>query len=348
MPNLILDNVIMTQSMLERLKSSKKLEAASIAKTLKVKIASVLATIEGNINSRSRSEYIIGLLKKELKSLIDNYSMRLLDDMREIALLLITIEQLSFTQIFSDKEIRLPENEQVFSALENRPLSLKNWNKGLYLPSFISAWSSLALSQISNSVTQTFAQGESINYLSSLLYGNKFGVSVLVKISNDYDSIACTAMQHAQSVACTEFYLANPDLIVGEEFAAILDSSTSVICRTLDGTVYPVGVGPRPPLHFRCRSKTLPIINEKLLSPDSELNNVKSVYGDETYYQWLARQSPKRQDLVLGKTKGKLFRDGGLTSEQFRKLQLHKNFKPMTLDEMRKAVPDAFEKASLN
>lgn len=93
----------MTQSMLERLKSSKKLEAASIAKTLKVKIASVLATIEGNINSRSRSEYIIGLLKKELKSLIDNYSMRLLDDMREIALLLITIEQLSFTQIFSDK-----------------------------------------------------------------------------------------------------------------------------------------------------------------------------------------------------------------------------------------------------
>ena len=54
----------MTQSMLERLKSNKKLEVASIAKILKVKIASVLATIEGNINSRSRSEYIIGLLKK--------------------------------------------------------------------------------------------------------------------------------------------------------------------------------------------------------------------------------------------------------------------------------------------
>ncbi|MFB6349508.1 phosphoribosyltransferase [Moraxella sp. ZJ142] len=48
----------------------------------------------------------------------------------------------------------------------------------------------------------------------------------------------------------------------------------------------------------------------------------------------------------MGKTRAKLFRDGGLAIEQFKQLQLDKNFTPLTLDEMRKLESGAFERVS--
>lgn len=347
MSNLILDNVIMMQSMLERLKSNNKYDAIEICKSIIIKIAVILSDFNGNINNRSKAEKIINRLKKELKPELDSQSIQLLDEIKSIALLLALTESASFSQVFNKIQINNVDEESLYKSLDNRPLSLKNWNQELYLSGFINGWSVLALKQITNSVTQTFAQGESVEFLQGLIYSDRDKYSVISKIAKDYDSIACTAMQHAQSVAVMEFYSVNPELVKEEEFAAILDSKTSVICRSLDGQKFPVGVGPRPPLHFGCRSRMLPVLNKKILPPDSEINNVNSVYGDETYYQWLARQSVKRQDIVLGTTRGKLFRNGGLTAEQFAKLQLHKNFKPMTLDEMKKAVPDAFERASI-
>lgn len=63
-----------------------------------------------------------------------------------------------------------------------------------------------------------------------------------------------------------------------------------------------------------------------------------------TYQEWLKRQSPSFQDDVLGKTKGKLFRDGGLTLDKFvdRKGQ---SFNLRTLGQIEKA---AFKKAGLS
>ncbi|MPW47639.1 phage head morphogenesis protein, partial [Moraxella catarrhalis] len=53
------------------------------------------------------------------------------------------------------------------------------------------------------------------------------------------------------------------------------------------------------------------------------------------YYEWLKNQPAQYQDEVLGKTRAKLFRDGGMTVERFRALQLDKNFTPLTLDEIK-------------
>lgn len=54
------------------------------------------------------------------------------------------------------------------------------------------------------------------------------------------------------------------------------------------------------------------------------------------------------QDSILGPTRGKLLRDGGLTSKRFAELQLSKNFQPMTLAEIKAIEPIAFEKANID
>ena len=49
--------------------------------------------------------------------------------------------------------------------------------------------------------------------------------------------------------------------------------------------------------------------------------------------------------MAIGPQRGKLLRDGGLSSEKFGELQLSKSFEPLTLDEMRKLEPEAFKEA---
>lgn len=70
-------------------------------------------------------------------------------------------------------------------------------------------------------------------------------------------AVASAARQRTYSDA------SNRALLAEEIFTATLDSRTTPICRSLDGERFPVGSGPKPPLHFNCRSVRAP-----LLTPD--------------------------------------------------------------------------------
>ena len=62
-----------------------------------------------------------------------------------------------------------------------------------------------------------------------------------------------------------------------------------------------------------------------------------------TYEEWLKRQSAEFQDSVLGKTKGELFRKGGLSLDKF----VDSKGGAKTLSELRSLEKDAFKKAGL-
>lgn len=51
----------------------------------------------------------------------------------------------------------------------------------------------------------------------------------------------------------------NNELLPRELYVAVLDSRTTVICRSLNGKVFTVGTGPYPPLHWNCRSTRVPL-----------------------------------------------------------------------------------------
>lgn len=120
-------------------------------------------------------------------------------------------------------------------------------------------------------------------------------------------------------------------------------------CRTLDQQVFELGKGPRPPLHHNCRSTVLIVLKDEYAGRGN-INKRASKDGpvdNESYYSWLNKQPKDFQDDVLGETRGKLLRSGGLSADKFAALQLDKNFKPLTLDEMRSREPMAFKKAGL-
>lgn len=128
----------------------------------------------------------------------------------------------------------------------------------------------------------------------------------------------------------------------------------SQICQSLDGRQFKVGEGPLPPIHPGCRSTTTPTLSQRFDFLDKGATRAskgadggEQVPADTTYFAWLKTQPKSFQDAAIGPTRAKLLRNGGLTSDQFSKLSLDKNFKALTLDEMKRLQPAAFEKAGL-
>lgn len=90
-----------------------------------------------------------------------------------------------------------------------------------------------------------------------------------------------------------------------EQYVAVLDRRTTVICASLDGNIYPVGQGEYPPKHFNCRSMRVPLVGDSTSAQVSEYGN------------WLKRQPKSTQVEVLGEERAELFRSGELTIDQF-------------------------------
>lgn len=148
--------------------------------------------------------------------------------------------------------------------------------------------------------------------------------------------------------------------LMGYRWVSILDSVTSQICRSLDGQVFAFGKGPLPPIHPNCRSTIMAEIPGRWLkrAPTGHFTRrderqatgakgVERVDGGTSYYEWLKTQPEAFQDDALGVTRATLFRKGGMSAATFAKLNLGRNFQPLTLDEMRKLKPNAFRRAGL-
>lgn len=148
--------------------------------------------------------------------------------------------------------------------------------------------------------------------------------------------------------------------LMGYRWVSILDSATSQICRSLDQQVFKFGEGPLPPAHPNCRSSIIAEMLGRYLrrGPTGRFvrkdersakgaKGAEKVDGKVSYYEWLKTQPEAFQNDALGVTRAALFRKGGMSAATFAKLNLGRNFQPLTLDQMRALKPNAFRRAGL-
>lgn len=124
----------------------------------------------------------------------------------------------------------------------------------------------------------------------------------------------------------------------------------SPICQAIDHRIVPLDSPLNPPFHVNCRTSVVFILKKEFRGDQSGSKRragKERIDAKMSYYDWLLTQSKEFQDDVLGKTRAKLLRDGGLSAEQFAKLSLDKNFNPLTLKQMKAKNPLIFEKAGL-
>lgn len=236
---------------------------------------------------------------------------------------------------------------EAYSAALRNPIQAT----GDMLEPFIKDLSAREVKRVEQEVMKSIAQGRTISQTVTAIRGTKkakYQDGVLGRNWSDARTVVRTATQHVSSAGRKAMWEANSDVIQKYQWVSTLDGRTSQTCRSLDGQVFEIGKGPMPPIHPNCRSTTVPYFEPGEWDKGATRSSATGpVDQSTTYYEWLKQQPAAFQDDAIGPTRGKLLRNGGLTSEEFSDLQLDKNFQPLTLSEMREKNPRAFEQANI-
>jgi SPP1 gp7 family putative phage head morphogenesis protein len=121
-----------------------------------------------------------------------------------------------------------------------------------------------------------------------------------------------TSVNQVANESSQQVYKANQDITKRYRYVSTLDSRTSPICRALDGQEFEYGKGPKPPQHFNCRSTTVPVVDYESLGvppppPAKRAAQGGMVPEDQSYGEWLSRQSKERRAEILGPEKVSYF-----------------------------------------
>lgn len=197
-------------------------------------------------------------------------------------------------------ETVLPASRLLRAIATSRPFEgrlLRDWGDSLKAED---------LRRINAAIQLGMTAGETTGAITSRVIGTGLlkgtdGVTEMTR--RQVQAITRTAVQHVANSARNDFMLENADVMLGELYVATLDTRTTAICRALDGKVFDVGTGPRPPLHIACRSLRVAALDGGPLGQRPyKASTTKQLLGEYTDKNNLPGVS-SRDDLPRG-TKG--------------------------------------------
>lgn len=259
-----------------------------------------------------------------------------------------------------DYSFAIPSDSQIEKSVFGNPMAAQGNYNGFFLGETIADLSQRTVKRITGQINAGAARGLTTPEIVRSIIGTKkagYADGILTMSYRDADFLVRTGLQHAAAMARQSTWERNADIVKGWRFRAVFDSHTTRQCRALGemDEVYPIGQGPIPPIHGRCRSTMVAALDGRFAflnkgatrsaRGDDGVVQVDAGLGD---YEWLKTQSKAFQNEALGsKTLGKLFRDGGLSAERFAEITVGKNYKPLTIAQMRDLEPAAFSRAGL-
>ncbi len=314
----------------------------------------------GEFTTRKALNDIIRRLEKELSATYNDWGALLLDDFKEIAESEGAYASQSLTKATGQKAL-LPTPSQLWSAALQNPIQMSVKGESALISELFESFTAVESKRVSGAVRLGFAQGSTIQQVITAIRGTKkagYKDGILSASRNAAETIARTTTNHVSNTARQRTYKSNQDIVEGWVFSATLDSVTSKPCRyndqlAQDGKVWPIGEGPQPPLHRRCRSSSFPKLKKKYDFDIKSTRAQKGAYGsgqtkEKGYLTWLDSQPKWFQEDVLGKAQTKLFREGGLSPTQFNKLVNSAQGKPLTLAQIKAKDQQAWDMAGLD
>jgi hypothetical protein len=240
--------------------------------------------------------------------------------------------------------------EQAYAAAMARPFQgrlLKEWAQSIEVD---------RMTRIRDSIRMGYVEQKTIGQMVREIRGTraKGYADGLIEIDRRHaEAVVRTAVSHTAGMARDRFYDENADVLGELQWVSTLDGRTSFACRLRDGKRYttrhkpvghsiPWGAGPGR-LHWNCRSTSIALLKGQETLFGQRAAKDGPVAAGETYGDWLKRQPAAVQDDILGATRGKLFRDGGLEIESF----ANDKGRVLTIEQLRERDGGAFRRAGL-
>ena len=201
-------------------------------------------------------------------------------------------------------EVDKPSIEQLNAALNNTDMVLTQASgsvQRMTINESIEQFSPKKAQEIRGLISQGIIAGETTDEIT-----RKVTNQVNKRTKAQARALVSTTISSTSNQAHTETAKANSDVLRGEQIIATLDSHTSDICISADKTIWPVGKGPHPPLHWNCRSLRVMLVDPKYAIPGLEGTRASEsgqVSANLSYRGWLKKQ-PKavRERVSIKKT----------------------------------------------
>jgi len=247
----------------------------------------------------------------------------------------------------TDMSFTVPSATVVANAAANTAMDIKGGKRGQTVAGALNQFSDKKAKQIVRIVNDGVIAGKTTQEVAK-----EITIVTRTLQAAQVTALARTIVNHTSSEARESTMRANKDIIRGVEWVSVLDGRTTSICGSLDGQEFKIGEGPRPPIHWGCRSTTIPVVKKEFSviptkdaskRPAVGADGTEQVKGNTTYNSWIKKQPETFQDDVLGATRGKLLRDGNLNMDKF----VDNNYKELSLKELKRKEPAAFERAGI-
>lgn len=331
----LLTSLISHQIWLQRAASGEVKDLAPFIQEMRDEIKRQVLLFGDDGRSTARLNKLLRDLEEALAGITGDWQTKLTEDLKELAAYEAEWNVKTLTANVN-AEFVTPTAEQVWAAAEFQPLSLSD--KPVDFTKLMDGWGETEVARLVTGVKMGFVQGQTTRQIVK----NVVGAGGLADISErNAATVIRTALSHVSNEARNETYRQNDDIIEKYEIIATLDSRTSTICRSLDGQEYEIGKGPMPPFHPNCRTTTAPVISSEFDFLDKGAKRAAKgadggtqVSADTTYYEFLKQQPAWFQDQALGPVRGKIFRNSGISPEEFRVISVDGFGNPLTLKQM--------------
>lgn len=279
--------------------------------------------IDSGFETTKRYMQMIADLGSTLKDGGTEVRKRLAELMRELAKIEARWQETVLTQsvpaeaqvyVLPDETVNLRIVQQVVNQpIQGKPM--QDW------------WDELAADTQKRLTTQIgigLSQGETADQIVRRVRGTQaagYRDGALQATRQQAAAIVRTVSGHVTTQAREATYSEMDDVLEGVQWVATLDTKTCPTCGPLDGKVFPVKEGPRPPAHWNCRCTTAPVTKsleailgkrkaKETVSESTRASMDGQVPESVTYTEWIQDQDAATQDEVFGPGRARLLRAG--------------------------------------
>lgn len=226
----------------------------------------LMAFVVSKKNLKTRIEKLIATERKESESLI-------MAELTELA-----GYEASFMQQLAldlkDLGLKKKQIQELLQVALDKPLVVNNTTvQGLYDGAF------RRKAEIATILNQSGAYGLKTTaeiYSQMLAAINQFSTGYVAATRTLSFAVSSEVREHAYSQS---------RVVKRVIMSATLDGRTTFFCMDIDGTIFPVGKGPRPPFHTRCRTIGIPLLDGQTDKEAAELLSYRPSIGPGENYE---------------------------------------------------------------
>lgn len=216
--------------------------------------------------SRVQLQTFIRQLQEIQKQAFNKYTQRFIELLKELASIEHDFANVMFSKSYFSRGLPTISDATLWALLNTSVVPAS----GLTINQMFANFNANSSVRIASQIGMSSVDGNSMNDSFDAICGtnaNNFKDGLFYKFTVQDAALISTAVQQVSQVVQENIA---KEMFPFYQWVSVMDNKTSEICIERNGNVYEYDKGPRPPAHYRCRSKEVPLYTNQPVTSSSK------------------------------------------------------------------------------